>query len=170
MFELKPIHANCIPAALEKAERYRLLNQPGEAESICRDILAIAPGNLEARIALVLALTDQFPERVSSTMNEALAQIERIDDSYEHTYLTGLVYERWAKAQLGRGTPGHSQFGWLRRALQAYEAAAAMAPEGNDEAVLRWNACVRFIERHGLALQPDAPAAQRAVPHELPLE
>lgn len=170
MFELKPIHANAIPAALEKAERYRLLNQPAEAESICRDILAIAPGNLEAQIALVLALTDQFPERVSSTMADALAQAERIQDAYERTYLTGLVYERWAKAQLARGTPAHSQFGWLRRALQCYQQAESMAPEGNDEAVLRWNACVRFVERHGLALGPDAPAPPRIVSHELPLE
>ena len=40
MFELKHITHEAIPHALEKAERYRLLNEPEEAESICLDILA----------------------------------------------------------------------------------------------------------------------------------
>ena len=31
MFDLKPISASAIPAALEKAERYRLLNEPAAA-------------------------------------------------------------------------------------------------------------------------------------------
>ena len=39
MFELKPLSREAIPAALEKAMRYRLLNEPGAAESICHDVL-----------------------------------------------------------------------------------------------------------------------------------
>src|SRR3989454_3897227 len=62
MFELKPLSKEAIPAALQRAERYRLLNEPAEAESICLDILQIEPENQAASITLLLALTDQFPE------------------------------------------------------------------------------------------------------------
>ena len=54
MFELKPLTADAIPRSLEKAERYRLLNEPGEAESICEDILRLDPDNQQALIALLL--------------------------------------------------------------------------------------------------------------------
>ena len=50
MFELKPLSPEAIPAALVKAERYRLLNEPDQAESICEDILASDPGHHEARV------------------------------------------------------------------------------------------------------------------------
>jgi hypothetical protein len=42
---LKPISKDGIPEAISKAELYRNLNEPGEAESICRDILAADPEN-----------------------------------------------------------------------------------------------------------------------------
>ena len=54
MRELKPISTAAVPAALEKALRYRLLNEPAEAESICRDVLLADPGNQEALVTLVL--------------------------------------------------------------------------------------------------------------------
>jgi hypothetical protein len=38
-FKLKVLRTGAIPAALERAERYRLLNEPTQAESICLDIL-----------------------------------------------------------------------------------------------------------------------------------
>ena len=38
-----PSSKDAVPAALAKAERYRLLNEPGEAESICLDVLQIDP-------------------------------------------------------------------------------------------------------------------------------
>jgi hypothetical protein len=50
MYELKPLSREAIPAALEKAYRYRLLNEPLEAESICRDILEADPENQEATV------------------------------------------------------------------------------------------------------------------------
>ena len=50
MFELKPLSHEGIPAALEKAMRYRLLNEPGEAESICHDVLRIDPDNQQALV------------------------------------------------------------------------------------------------------------------------
>ena len=60
MFELKPLNREAIPAALEKANRYRLLNEPGAAESIYLDILAIDPDNQEALVNIVLAMSDRF--------------------------------------------------------------------------------------------------------------
>ena len=66
MAELKQLHKDAIPAALEKAERYRLLNEPGEAESICLDILAVDPDNQRAIITLLLAFTDRFEKRMAS--------------------------------------------------------------------------------------------------------
>src|SRR6186997_1673006 len=38
VFELKPLSASAIPSALAKAERYRLINEPEQSESICEDI------------------------------------------------------------------------------------------------------------------------------------
>ena len=37
---LKPLHKDAIKGALAKAERYRLLNEPAEAESICLDAVS----------------------------------------------------------------------------------------------------------------------------------
>jgi hypothetical protein len=45
VFALKPISHDSVANALAKAERYRLLNEPNEAESICHDILQIEPDN-----------------------------------------------------------------------------------------------------------------------------
>ena len=49
MFQPKPISKDVIPSALAKAERYRLLNEPGEAESICLDVLQIEPDNQDLK-------------------------------------------------------------------------------------------------------------------------
>jgi hypothetical protein len=46
---LKPLSVDAIPSALVNAERYRFLNEPGEAESICLDVLAVDPANQAAR-------------------------------------------------------------------------------------------------------------------------
>ena len=59
-FELKKLSREGIPAAMEKMKRYRLLNEPENAESICRDILAVEPGHRDAKIGLLLCITDQF--------------------------------------------------------------------------------------------------------------
>ena len=67
MLEPKPISKDSIPKALERAEHYRLLNEPWQAESICRDILIVEPDNHDAVLNLLLAITDQFSnENISS--------------------------------------------------------------------------------------------------------
>jgi len=60
MVKLKAIAPEAVASALEKAKRYRLLNEPDEAESICLDILAVVPDHQEALILRLLALTDKF--------------------------------------------------------------------------------------------------------------
>ena len=147
-FELKTLSPEAVSRALAKAERYRLLNEPGEAESICRDALEVDPDNQEALTMLVLALTEQFDDG-SSGIAEAWATVARMRDEYERAYFTGIVFERRAKAQLKHGTPGGGPqaYEWLRDAMNWFEKAEAIRPAGNDDALLRWNACARLIMR-----------------------
>jgi hypothetical protein len=149
MFTLKPISFNSIDGALAKAERYRLLNEPGEAESICRDILEIEPANRQAQISLILALTDEIPEEASyfATAMEAISHLEA---EYDRAYYSGIAWERRAKALFssrGLGSSGYV-YDWIVKALQFFEEAERLRPAGNDSSILRWNACVRFLERH----------------------
>jgi len=148
-FELKTLSLDAVPRALAKAERYRLLNEPGEAESICRDALEADPDNQEAVVTLLLALTEQFDDDPAVKVSEARACAERIHDEYDRVYYTGIVWERRAKARLRRGMPdsGPRAYEWLREAMSLYEHADAIRPPGNDDARLRWNTCARLIMR-----------------------
>ncbi len=144
-FELKSISEQSIPEALTKVERYRLLNEPSLAESICLDILAIVPDHQQALISLLLARTDQFHSHVDAkAAQEALAQIE---GDYERAYYEGIVWERLGNARIRRGGAGAgaSAFHALREAMGHYEKAISFAVPGNDDAILRWNTCARVI-------------------------
>lgn len=152
---LKPIRSESIPKALLKAERYRLLNEPREAESICRDILAADPQNQAAVVTLILSLTDQFDEvatgansgmGIAACPEAAQALLPRLAEPYERAYMEGMILERWAKAQLRAGTPGHVAYDWIRQAMARFQTAESLSPPGNDDAVLRWNACVRLLQ------------------------
>src|SRR5690606_5709955 len=107
-----------VHGALAKAERYRLLNEPSEAESICLDILAVDPGNQEAAVSLILSLTDQIPHD-SAACNKALSHIVRLDAPYDRAYYEGILWERRAKARLHGGGPGAREYvhDWLLRAM-----------------------------------------------------
>ena len=150
--ELKTISRESVPAALENAERYRLLNDPEQAESICRDILTVEPTLQEARRVLVLAITDQFATgHGHGGVREARKQIEKLEDEYERAYYTGIVFEREARASLERSMVAHATaYAAFRQALEWYEKAEALRPAGNDDALLRWNSCVRTIAREHL--------------------
>ena len=148
MFELKPLSPEAVPAALEKANRYRLLNEPGAAESIYLDILAIEPGNQEALKNIVLAMSDRFGKEYAIGDARVTEYLSRLTSEYERTYYTGIVYERRAKAVLARG--GVGAFELFRQAMDTFEAAEAIRPEGNDDAILRWNGCARIIVRNHL--------------------
>lgn len=148
--ELKPITREGIPAALEKAHRYRLLNDSSAAESICLDVLEIDPANQEALVSLVLSITDQFVEEMSEGVRRARAVLPKLTDEYERTYYAGMICERSGRAHLHRGSLGSSEVAaqWFRDAKQYYEKAEGMRPAGNDDAILRWNTCVRMLGRH----------------------
>lgn len=161
MFELKPLSPDSVPTALEKAHRYRLLNEPLEAESICRDVLAVAPGHQEALVTLLLALTDQFDERLYPCFDQAQEALAAIQDEYSRTYHQGIAFERRAKAHQKRGgqRSGSVAYGWFRQALESFERAAEIRPRGNDDAILRWNTVVRILEAHReLAPEAEEPA------------
>jgi hypothetical protein len=145
-FELKALHPDALARALEKAERYRLLNEPTEAESICRDVLEVDATSQEALAMLLLALTDQFTDNPKA-FAEASRTAERLDDDYGRAYYTGIVWERRAKAHLKHDGPvlGPQVYNWLRDAMTWYERAETIRPAGNDDALLRWNACARLI-------------------------
>jgi predicted nucleic acid-binding protein len=147
-FELKRIAPNSIPEALAKVERYRLLNEPNLAESICLDILTAAPENQEALIALLLARTDQFGSGV--THASALELLERIESEYARAYYGGIVWERLAHHHLRQGRPNSPSAAYhaLCKAMEFYEQAEAMRSPGNDDAILRWNTCARIIMRN----------------------
>jgi tetratricopeptide (TPR) repeat protein len=150
-FEFKILSPDAIPRALAKAERYRLLNEPAEAESICRDALEVDPDNQEVIATLLLAITDQF-DHDQTTVTHAWDVVSRLRDEYERLYYTGIIYERRAKALLRHETPrgGPRAYEWLREAMDRYERAEAIRPSNNDDALLRWNACARLImaDRH----------------------
>ena len=149
MFDIKPLHRDAVESALSKAERYRLLNEPGEAESICLDVLAVDPDNHAARVTLLLALTDQFADVVGAhkAAREVLAGLT---SEYDREYYGGIIAERRAKAQFARAgaAAGAGAYEWLIEAMHHFERAEAIRPPGNDDARLRWNACVRFLARH----------------------
>lgn len=150
MFPLKPISRDSIPAALQKAERYRLLGEPSAVESICLDVLALEPDHQQAAITLLLAITDQFPDAPAEGERRAREVLPRLRDEYKRAYYEGIIYERRAKAQLRRGAPGAGEMAYesFRKAMTLYERAEALRPPGNDEAILRWNTCARILERN----------------------
>jgi hypothetical protein len=159
MFEMKRITRAGVATALQKAERYRLLNEPSAAESICLDVLEVEPDNQAALVQLALARSDQFEDELSGAVERAREPLARVDDPYKRAYYHGIVCERRARAQLHLASPGGGAiaYDWLRRAMEFYEEAERLRPEGHDEALLRWNTCARIIERHQLR-----PAAQEA--------
>jgi hypothetical protein len=151
MHELKTLTEEAIPAALEKAERYRFLNEPAEAESICLDVLKVSPDNQDAIITLLLAVTDRFSKGYGVSDTQAKELLGRITGDYERAYYTGLLSERRAKAKLAAGGHGSTwAYDLLREAMHCYEKAEAVRPPGNDDALLRWNTCARIIARNKL--------------------
>lgn len=166
--KLKSISPDGIPHALEKAERYRLLNDPTQAESICRDVLAVDRDNQEALRILILALTDLFGAQGSGhAAREARELILELSDEYERAYYSGIVYERETRAYLERANVVRSDaYDGFRHAMEWYEKAESLRPPGNVDPALRWNSCLRTIEREKLEPSLEAPGDRR----ELPLE
>src|SRR5437660_6303806 len=152
MSELKRLHKDAIPAALEKAERYRLLNEPGEAESICLDVLHVDPENQHAIIMLLLALTDRFEKGYGVSDSQTKELLARLNLEYDRAYYSGIVAERRAKMKLRQHTPDcrFQAYDLFREAMKWFGQAESVRPPGNDDALLRWNTCVRIIAKNSL--------------------
>jgi hypothetical protein len=160
MQTLKPIARAAVPAALQKAELYRLLNDSAAAESICLDVLQVDPDNQHALVTLLLAVTDQIIDEPGPGVTRARAVLPKLTDAYRREYYAGIICERRAKAQLHHRMPRAADVaaGWLREAMQHYERAEAIRPPDNDESILRWNTCARMLDRSGRAHPPSADA------------
>ena len=148
MINLKPLKTEAISAALEKAKRYRLLNEPDDAESICLDILANQPDHQDALITLLLSLTDKFPHSgVTPAFEQAQEIVPKLDNSYSKSYYLGVIFERRAKFHLKQGGPGAgtAAHDWFAKAMAAFSEALSADDPKNQEAVLRWNSCARIL-------------------------
>jgi hypothetical protein len=149
MTDLKQISREAIPRAVQKAERYRLLNQSWATESICLDILEVDPANQPVLVMLVLAITDQFGPAPAELARRARTVLERITDPYQRAYYAGIIDERLAHAQLTSGAMHAEAMAHetLRAAMESFEQAEKLRSPGNDDAILRWNTCLRTLER-----------------------
>jgi len=147
VFELKALHPDAIPAALSKAERYRLLNEPEQAASICQDVLRTQPRHQEAVRLYLLAITDTFRFSQTPDVGRARALLIQLDAEYERCYYAGIIDERQARAALEHGgaLSSHEAYQGLRRAMDWYAQAEAIRPPNNDDAILRWNTCARML-------------------------
>jgi hypothetical protein len=156
-FKLKKLSSEGVVAAIAKAEKYRLLNDPTMAESICHDILAIDPENEETKVILLLSLTDQFGmNRASQATKKAKDLVEGFKDEFLRIYYTGLINERLGTATLNSSAMGkeHNAYEWYIDAMALYEEAEALQPLGDNDAILRWNTCARIIMQHNLTSRP----------------
>lgn len=153
--QLKSISKAGIGEAIAKAELYRYLNEPEEAESICRDILAADPKHMLGLRTLGLAITDQFTGGTGDRYAEVEKIFESLTDGYERQYYLGLLCERRVKAQLRGGRAPHTLLPLMEKALQHFADAERIHPPGNDDAILRWNRCVRLLQS-----QPDFQAEE----------
>ena len=138
-------------------ELYRYLNEPEEAESICRDILVTDPQHQLALRLLGLTITDQFVGGSSDRYREAEETFQKLREPYERLYYTGILSpnERRAKAHLRTGQAPHTVLPLFERALECFDDAEKIRPEGNDDAILRWNRCVRLLQTPGYAWEEE---------------
>ncbi len=155
-FKLKVLSADGIEAAINKAEQYRLLNQPKLAESICLDVLEIDKANHKAKVILLLALTDQFGQSFSAAAKHANDLAKSLHDDYSKTYYSGIIKERMGTATLNSGNPGSNfdAYEWYIEAMELFEKAQTLAPPSNNDPILRWNTCARIIMQYDLKERP----------------
>ncbi len=150
-FELKKIDEGAVATAVEKAEHYRLLNDPSQAESICLDVLEVQPDHQTAKRTLILALTDQFADGAStSRVRLARKHAKALESEYEQVYYEALIFEREGRAYLAKGLASENAYECFRDAMELFDKAAELADDGNPDPILRWNSCVRTIEDHKL--------------------
>jgi len=157
MLQLKPLSKDSIPNALTRAKHYRLLNEPWQAESICRDVLKTEPNHQRAILYLILAITDQFGTVKGTSSIRAKELCTQLTSKYEQQYYRGIIEERLGKTALKRDSPRviYIAYEHFQNAMEYYEKAEKIHPENNQDAVLRWNACLRGIKEFNLKPSSD---------------
>lgn len=161
--ELKKISEDAIGNAVERAEHYRLLNDPEQAESVCLDVLAVDEDNQQAKRILILALTDRFADKAcTSRVKLARQHAKSLTDDYERAFHRGVIHECEGRAYLAKGLRGSFAYECFEEAMELFEEAMDKRAEGQDDAILRWNSCLRTVQT--LGLEP------RGQEDELPLE
>lgn len=162
---LRALSHEAVPGALKKAMHYRLLKEPELAESICLDIVEIEPTNQDAWIQLLLSRTDQLEARGTKALQRAREVLPHLEGQYAKAYYGGLICERHAKTLLTHRArrSGMAAWEWFQQALAHYDRAIELSPAGDDEAVLRWNTCVRLIKRHSHCRPDTRPADQLGI-------
>ena len=150
MYELEKIAPASIPAALEKAEHYRLTGESACAESICLDVLEVDPDHQSGLILLLLARTDQFTLGLPSQVERAREILPHLSSAYDRAYYGGIICERQGKYQLRqRGKrSGFVAWEWFQHAMEQYQEAKGLSEPGDDNPTLRWNTCARLIMRN----------------------
>jgi hypothetical protein len=95
---------------------------------------------------LGLSITDQFNGSPNDRYSEAESTFKSLKNEYERFYYAGILHERQAKSQLAAGRPPYTVAPLFEEALGYFERAEAIRPHGNDDAILRWNRCVRILQ------------------------
>ena len=105
---------------------------------------------------------DDFRNRLKwmdyeKAINEAKELCQNLESDYEKVYYRGIISERYGKVALKRSTPRAKYIAYehYRDAMIFFEKAQEIHPEGNQDAVLRWNACVRAIKEFKIEPAPD---------------
>ena len=166
MFELKRLTAAGIPAALEKAEQYRLLNQPWAAESICWDTYAaVDPTHQHALRTRLLAQTDQLGSDMGAVRRCAPKRLAV--DSLMRTSVhimpasSASVSRRrhWNIARLAPGTPP------MTNCAKRWSGTTRPRPSGSagdDDAILRWRLPARACSISRRTSPPRGDGLERA--------
>ena len=163
---LKTISPSGIAEALSKAQLYRYLREPEESESICQDILAADSENQAALRLLGLSITDQFTGDVTDRYTEVDAIFRQLAAPYAQHYYLGILAERRAKAQMRAGRPSYVVEGLIEEAMRQFEEAEKIRPAANEEAILRWNRCVRLLKKlpHRETVEPTSVLEDQDTP------
>jgi DNA-directed RNA polymerase specialized sigma24 family protein len=101
---------------------------------------------------VALRLMGQQEEAEDVLLQTLLTVYEKID-TFDERYYAGIICERKARAKLHQRTPraGFAAYELLCEAMHWYEKAELRRSPDNDDATLRWNACVRLIKAWNLS-------------------
>lgn len=155
--KLHDIRISAVKKALKKAKQYRSLLEPEIAESICLDILNIDPENQDVLIVYILALLDQISRTENQTHIKTIERtIDNLTSQYQRYYYLGLLSERRARHLLTQAMSRSFSYDYFIEALTSYQQAIELCPQKNDEAILRWNSCIRTVETEKLKPRRDS--------------